>query len=259
MAAWWPPADRQLRCLFCCVFADEFCFNPQFDLEPEYIIRKPLLPRIQRYMLRREILSTFHTRVDNRSIHYFCIALFTVRLWKLFMSNMCICSAVAIYYCSFLHVTYRLGSLLLLLLLLFFIWTSVVWNKDIWLIDWLIVRPFVWDYPREPVPEETFTHSHLSWSSIIFYLLPPSIAIHSLLPEQFTCLRVFLHNLCPSILWSTLGLAPSTLYAVHFFTQSLSSFCTTCPYHRDLFCCSTKIISSNPSLSILYLELYLLV
>jgi len=22
--------------------------------------------------------------------------------------------------------------------------------------------PFVWDYPGEPVPEETFTHSHLS-------------------------------------------------------------------------------------------------
>ena len=26
---------------------------------------------------------------------------------------------------------------------------------------------FVWDNPGEPVPEETFTHSHSSWSSII--------------------------------------------------------------------------------------------
>jgi len=28
--------------------------------------------------------------------------------------------------------------------------------------------PFVHDYPGEPVLEETFTHSHLSWSSSIF-------------------------------------------------------------------------------------------
>jgi len=65
--------------LFCCVFALEFLFNPQFDLEPHYIIRKPLLCRIQRYILRREILSTFHTGVDNRSIRHFCIV-FTPKL-----------------------------------------------------------------------------------------------------------------------------------------------------------------------------------
>ena len=59
--------------LFCCIFALEFLFNPQFDLEPDYIIRKPILHRIQRYILHREILSTFHTRVDNRSICHFCI------------------------------------------------------------------------------------------------------------------------------------------------------------------------------------------
>jgi len=69
---WWPPAKRQLWC-FCCVFALRFLFNPHFDLEPDYIIRKPPLRRIQRYILRREILSTFHTRVDNRSICHFCI------------------------------------------------------------------------------------------------------------------------------------------------------------------------------------------
>jgi len=50
---------------------------------------------------------------------------------------------------------------------------------------------FVWDNPDEPVPEETFTHSHLSWSSIIPYLLPPSIMIHGILSVQFTCLTVF--------------------------------------------------------------------
>jgi len=35
-----------------------------------------------------------------------------------------------------------------------------------------------------------------------------------------------------------------------FFTQSLSSFRNTCPYHCNLFCCRTGIMSSNPSLSL---------
>jgi len=38
-------------------------------------------------------------------------------------------------------------------------------------------QDFVWDNMGEPVAEETFTHSHLSWSSIIPYLLPPSFTI----------------------------------------------------------------------------------
>jgi len=45
-----------------------------------------------------------------------------------------------------------------------------------------ILWPFGWDYPVEPVPKETFTHSHLSWSSIILHLLPLSSVIHSILP-----------------------------------------------------------------------------
>jgi len=59
--------------LFHYIFAHEFLFKTQFDLEPDYIIRKGIRQRIQRCNLRREILSTFHTRVDNRSIHHFCI------------------------------------------------------------------------------------------------------------------------------------------------------------------------------------------
>jgi len=46
-----------------------------------------------------------------------------------------------------------------------------------------------------------------------------------------------------------LGLEPSTSYSIHFFTQSVSSFRITCPYHRNLFCCSINIISCIPSLS----------
>jgi len=100
----------------------------------------------------------------------------------------------------------------------------------------------------ELVPEGTFSHSHLSWS-IIPYLLPPSVTFHGILPIQFTCLTVLFNNqkvfLAPS-----LGLATSTSYFIYFFTQSLSSFCSTCPYHHNLFCCSTEIMSSNPSLSL---------
>jgi len=52
----------------------------------------------------------------------------------------------------------------------------------------IVSQPSVWDYLGEPVLEETFTHSHLSWSSIILYLLPPATTIHSILLVQFTCL-----------------------------------------------------------------------
>jgi len=66
-----------------------------------------------------------------------------------------------------------------------------------------VLWPFVRDYLGEPIPEETFTHSHAYWSSMIHYLLPPSIGIYGILSVQFTCLIVFLHNFCPSFHWST--------------------------------------------------------
>jgi len=109
-----------------------------------------------------------------------------------------------------------------------------------------VLRPFVWDYPGEPVPEETFTHPP-SWSSSNLYQLLPSTAIHSILSVQITCLAIFLHNLSPCPIWSTLGLEPATSYSIHFFTQSVSSFHNTCPYHLFLVFLSTP-----------YLELYLL-
>jgi len=49
---------------------------------------------------------------------------------------------------------------------------------------------FILDNPGEPVPEETFTNSHPSWSSFIPYLPPPSIMIHGILSDQFTCLSL---------------------------------------------------------------------
>ena len=109
---------------------------------------------------------------------------------------------------------------------------------------------FIQDNPGEQVPEETFTHSHLSWSSIIPYLLPPFITIHGILSVQFMCLTVFFHNLFQSFLWSTSW--PGTLHLIlhTFFIKSLSSFRSTCPYHRNLCRCSTEIMSPNPSLSL---------
>jgi len=47
-------------------------------------------------------------------------------------------------------------------------------------------------------------------------------------------------------------LTPSTSCFIHIFTQSLSSFRNTCSYQRNLFCCSTEIMSSNYSLSQLF-------
>jgi len=68
--------------------------------------------------------------------------------------------------------------------------------------------------------------------------------IHSILPVQIMCLAIFLHNLV--LFGLPLGVEPSTSYSIHFFTQSASSFRSTCPYHHNLFCCSINIISSIP-------------
>jgi len=69
-----------------------------------------------------------------------------------------------------------------------------------------VLRPFVRDYPGEPVPEETLTHPP-SWSSSNLYQLLLSTTIHSILLVQITCLAIFLHNLSMSslvylLIWS---------------------------------------------------------
>jgi len=78
---------------------------------------------------------------------------------------------------------------------------------------------FVEDNQGEPVPEETFTHSHLSWSSIIPYLLPLSTMIHGIPPVQFTCLTVFF----TISFWSTTW--PDTLHFIlHMFLHPIIAF-----------------------------------
>ena len=47
-----------------------------------------------------------------------------------------------------------------------------------------------------------------------------------------------------------LGLVLSTTKAICFLLHPLSSFCSMCPYHRNLLCCKAATISSNPHLSL---------
>ena len=67
-------------------FCTWISLQPHFDLEHDYIIRKPIWHRIQRCNLRREILSTFHTRVDHRSVpwsvRHFSIQINTAKISK---------------------------------------------------------------------------------------------------------------------------------------------------------------------------------
>ena len=99
------------------------------------------------------------------------------------------------------------------------------------------------DTRRNTYPPTILIITHL-------YQLLPSTTIHSILLVQIACLAIFLHNLSPRPFGLPLGLEPSTSYSIHFFTQSVYSFCSTCPYHCNLFCCSISIISSIPSLSL---------
>jgi len=77
---------------------------------------------------------------------------------------------------------------------------------------------------------------HLIWSMASSLFNPRALQSFSTI-----CLQVFFGL--------PLSLAPCTSYSIHFFTQSLFSFHNTCPYHRNLFCYNTEIMSSNPSLS----------
>jgi len=114
-----------------------------------------------------------------------------------------------------------------------------------------VLRPYVWDYPGEQVPEETFTHSHLSWSSTILYQLHPSAVIHSILPIQFTWLTVFLHNCSPSPLWYTS--CSGTLYFIlHTCLHPISAFFHNTSHTVTICFAVVPRLSSIPSLSQLF-------
>ena len=68
--------------VFYCYIRVHFASTPTLILNIDYIIRKPIVHRIQRYIPHREILSTFHTRVDHRSVRHLCIINYTVEFLK---------------------------------------------------------------------------------------------------------------------------------------------------------------------------------
>ena len=57
--------------------------------------------------------------------------------------------------------------------------------------------------PGRPVPEETFTRSHPSWSTYFLYHLSPFAVVHGILFIQLTCLTVLSNNHVPGPLWSS--------------------------------------------------------
>jgi len=101
----------------------------------------------------------------------------------------------------------------------------------------IVIRPFVRDYPDEQVPEETFTHAP-SWSSSnIYHLLPSTTRSIATSLFKLRAWQSFCTTSLHVLFGLLLGLEPSTSYSIHFFTQSVSSFRNTCPYHHNLFCC----------------------
>jgi len=119
---------------------------------------------------------------------------------------------------------------------------------------------FVRDNLGEPVPEETFIHSHLSWSSIVPYLLHPSVTIHGILPVQSTCLTVFFHNLSKFSLVFLLAWHPP-LYTPYI---SLPNHCHLFATHaHTIAACFAVVLRSCRLilvfLSTLYLEFCLVV
>jgi len=119
------------------------------------------------------------------------------------------------------------------------------------------------DNPSEPVPQETFIHLHLSWSSIIFYLIPPSVTIHDILSVQFSYLTVFFHNLSKFSLIYLLALHPplhtpyvsSPIYCLIFAVPPLPITHLRLHAHTIATCfavvprlCHLILVSLNPSL-----------
>ena len=104
-------------------------------------------------------------------------------------------------------------------------------------------------YQKKHSPTHTLPDHRTSF--IIFLHLQQSMAsslfsLRARQSSQTTSLQV--------LFGLPLGLGTSTSYSMHFFTQSSSSFRSTCPCQRSLFCCDTNAMSSMPSVrEVLYI------
>jgi len=112
-------------------------------------------------------------------------------------------------------------------------------------------------YLKKHSPSHTYPDHQLSFICLLHLLWSTASSLFNLRAWQS-----FLHNLYLEVFFGIpFSLAHSTSYSTHFFTQSLSSFSTTCSYHHNLFCCTVvpRLYHVIPfSLSTLYLELSLL-
>jgi len=77
----------------------------------------------------------------------------------------------------------------------------------------------------------------------------PSTIIDSVLPVQLRAWLSLGTTSLQVLFGVSLSLKSSTSHSIHYFTQSLSSFRNTRPYHYNLFCSRSKIMSFNLSLS----------
>jgi len=109
----------------------------------------------------------------------------------------------------------------------------------------LCPRPPGWAGTRRNIHSLTYPGYQPSFISFVHLLRSMASSLFNLCAWQSFC-TTSLHI----VFGLSLCLEPSTSYSIHFFVQSSSSFRNTCPYHHNLSCCSTKIISSIPSLSL---------
>jgi len=135
-----------------------------------------------------------------------------------------------------------------------------LWLSRITTTTTTVLLLFVWDYPGELVPEETFTHP-TSWSSSNLYHRLPSTTIYSIVPVQFMWLTIFLHNLSPcprSINMHSAVLVSHVWRSLQFFQQqlrrswpaadieSISTDCGLVPCNKSLglYCVKDKLQKS---------------
>jgi len=107
------------------------------------------------------------------------------------------------------------------------------------------LRPLIRDNPGRPVPEETLTHSHPSWSSSSIYndqwhpLCSFYVLDSPLVRPLSRSSLVFLLVLDPQLHTPYISSPNCHLFVAHAHTNQ-----------HSLFCCNTNAMSSIPSLSL---------
>jgi len=142
----------------------------------------------------------------------------------------------------------------LLILLLIITISTFFWGDNNNTTTTVCPLPGTTQVSPEPLPEETFTHSHLSWSSTILYHLPPSATIHSILPVQFMYLTIFCTSFVQVLFGLPLGVEPSISYSIHFSCNHCLLFATHAYTIATCFAVVTRLCHLLiPSFSLVFL------